>query len=183
MIWYWYDIKKSDTILISIQYCINIKMISKWYWSKTSSFSKELVSNSLINIFYHYKIGTQKIKPFLFLVLAEFYKYLDTNIWKVRNIHFKDFKQINKINKKSFKDYHKNFLTCNLLTSHITVSHINHTWWYYNLVQQINILNHASVLDPREEWIIWTSSNFLHNGPLKASIDISSFHSPDGAFL
>ena len=141
----------------------------------------QLMPNSLINIFRHYKIGSRKIKPFLFPALAVFYKYLDTNIWKIRNVHFKNYKHTNNINKGSFKDYCKNNPSRKQTTDQQQNARNNKHHRYQDLQQQINILNHVTVLDPTDEWIVWTSSNFLHNGPLEACIYTEHLNTSDGA--
>jgi hypothetical protein len=129
----------------------------------------QLLPCCLINIFKRYKVGIKSAKPVLFHALAEFYKYLDTNIWKVRNEHFKIYKSLHGINKSSFKDYHKNFPVTRSQTSTRRQPGNNHQQ-ASNLNKLIDLLINRNVQDPQEQWIIWTSSNFLHNGPMEAAI-------------
>ena len=132
----------------------------------------QLIPNTLVNIFHKYRIGIKFTKPFLLNELTIFYKYLHVNIWKFRNVHFKNFKSTHNINKQSFKDYHVMFPSNPPSSSTAPVNRHSQRNGHLDRTSPPHLISHHN--DPIADWIIWTSSNFLHNGPLEDSINISS---------
>ena len=115
----------------------------------------QLIPNTFINTFKRFNIGFTKSKLFLFEALADF--------------------------KNFFKNYYKDFLNNTSLRPPFNSNQCHH-WSYPDLEVQINKLNHKLVNDLREKWIIWTSSNFLHNGLIKDCINFSLSLITDSTF-
>jgi len=133
----------------------------------------QLIPNSLINIFKHFKIPTKHFKQFLLNALSKFFKYLHTNIWKTRSSHFKIWKLNNNINKNSFKNYKRQPYTGNTSNTSRPRGRAR--------TNVFNPLNCDWKHNRIEEWIRWTSSYFIHNLPWYRLIDYTDNPQHDSA--
>jgi len=101
--------------------------------------------------------------PFFDALTAEIYN----QVWKTRSQNFKIWKSSMEISKSDFISYRRNHphTTSHAPTRH-SQSDISLTLYYDNF-KPPNIVTKSS------DWIIWTSSNFLHNIPWTTSLTIT----------
>src|SRR5262245_25776235 len=66
-----------------------------------------LVPKALIKIFKRFRISVKKLLPQLLTAIQNFHDYINLNVWYVRNFQLSDWKEINNITKKSFKNHKK----------------------------------------------------------------------------
>ena len=120
----------------------------------------QLIPEDLIASFKHFKIKKKIYEPTLLQLIYSFFSYLHLNIWKDRSTLFKIWKSTHNINKTDFKNYNKIHRSSRQPTNthtQIKQPHIK------NIKTPLN--DHNRPNNPQEDWIIWTSSNFIHNLP------------------
>ena len=125
----------------------------------------QLIPRCITDIFKIFKVGLAKYKFSLLESLQKVYQYLNTNIWIPRTVEFKNWKHIHNIRRKDFKNYYYNHPSHKSSDQSDQDKNPTNT----RVRRKINIynrLNSSRGPDDEDDWIIWVSSNFIHNRPL-----------------
>ena len=124
----------------------------------------QLIPEDLIASFKHFKIRKKIYEHTLLQLIYSFFSYLHLNIWKDRSTLFKIWKSTHDINKTDFKNYNKIHRSSHQPTNKHTQNNQPHVKDKPQLIKT-PLNDHNRPNDPQEDWIIWTSSNFIHNLP------------------
>ena len=127
-------------------------------------FFHQLIPKCITDIFKKFKLGLSKYRTPLLDSLHTFYQYLNTNIWIPRTKEFKNWKHIHNIRRSDFKNYYRNHRDSNSSqqTHHNTPPSSMRA---RRAIDIYNRLNSSRGPDDEDNWIIWVSSNFIHNNP------------------